>query len=241
MQVIEWNGYPITSTSLEEAVQYVIQLSTSDTFQWVTTLNPQIVMMADSDPTLKTFLQQSALIVPDGEGIVQVIRQDHAIFMEKIPGVELAQKLCETTCRIYCLGAEKTVIDRAVQTIQAGDYACEIVGHHDGYFDRAAWQEILRDIQSVSPDIILVGMGCPKQESVLMALAQTLRSGVGIGVGGSFDVLSGIRRRAPKWVQNCRLEWLYRCVLQPKKWSQFKTLWGFYQAYIRPSNSRKSH
>ena len=233
MKHVDWQGYTLVNASLEAVVEYISFLSKSPTFKWVTTLNTQMVMIADENEKLKKFIQSSAMITADGEGVIEAVRQENGIRLEKVPGIEITQTLIKEPLKLFFLGAKEVRLQKAIQAIKNDPLSqCKIVGFHHGYFDPNVFPDIIEKIKKLQPDVILVGMGCPNQETVLMTLSKELSKGVGMGVGGSFDILSGHIRRAPKWCQLLRLEWLYRCLREPSRLRSISFLWNFYKRYL---------
>jgi N-acetylglucosaminyldiphosphoundecaprenol N-acetyl-beta-D-mannosaminyltransferase len=102
-----------------------------------------------------------------------------------------------------------------------------ICGYHHGFWREAEWPSIAADIAASKPDIVLVGMGFPRQEYILEQLKNTLPQGIGIGVGGVIDMLAGVQKRAPKWTQKLHIEWLYRALKQPSRLSRLRWIGGF--------------
>ena len=119
--------------------------------------------------------------------------------------------------RIFCLGSTSDSIEKAVSNICHQFDAIDVVGFHHGYFEPADEQAIVNMINRSQPDILLVGMGCPRQEAFIIAQRHALRSMVIWAVGGLFDYLSGTRPRAPVWVRRLRMEWFFRLVREPRR------------------------
>lgn len=233
MTTVKWEGYNINTTSTQAVAETLIERSKNPGFTWVTTLNPKIILQADTDSSLKSFIRQSICITADGQGVVKVIQKAQKDTVEKVTGIDLVQTLIQKPVKVYLLGATPQAVQATVDNFQNNfKIEAQIVGSHHGYFKRDEWQYIVSDILDTKPEFIFVGMGCPRQESVLMALSNTLNEGVGIGVGGSFDILSGRLKRAPKFWQANGLEWLYRCLVEPRRFKKIGHLWTFYRRYL---------
>lgn len=114
------------------------------------------------------------------------------------------------------LGAQSSILEEAVANAKS-KYAANISGFHDGYFDLEDCEQIVDDINNSNADILIVAMGCPRQEFFISRYKNKLKCKIFMGVGGSFDVLAGKVSRAPEWMINLGLEWLYRVFKEPKR------------------------
>ena len=191
---------------------------------FVVTANPETLMTAEKNGTLNALLQDSGtVVVPDGIGLVKAARSLGVEVTEKIAGVEIAQKLMSLGDRynksIYYFGAAQEVVGALVKKTAAEYPNLNICGYSDGYVgDRDG---VFEEIARLEPDIVLVALGIPHQELLIGKHLSRFRKGVFVGVGGSFDVLSGTKRRAPKIFRKLSLEWLYRILREPKRINRF--------------------
>ncbi|MSR89021.1 MAG: glycosyltransferase [Candidatus Margulisbacteria bacterium] len=218
MTTIPVLNYAVTHTTLPDLLLTLPTILAEPKFHTLITLNPQIIMAAEKDPSISNLLHASILI-PDSVGILWAAKKK----LTQIPGVELTDAILKSSLTCYLIGSQPTVLKKLLSQIQA-----PIFGSHHGYFNDEELTKIIQDIQTKKPDIILVALGVPKQEHVLIQLTKTLTYGIGIGVGGSFDVISGTKKRAPTWVISLHLEWLYRGLSEPKR---LKT-WGYLIQFI---------
>jgi N-acetylglucosaminyldiphosphoundecaprenol N-acetyl-beta-D-mannosaminyltransferase len=180
-------------------------------FHIITTLNPQIIVEADRHPQLKAMIQKS-LCIADGDGVALLAG------VQKIAGITLVEAIIkEKKYRIYFIGGTPEVAQKTT-----------LYGAHHGYFQESDIPHIIKELQEKKPDFVLVGMGVPKQEAFLHTLTTQLTYGIGIGVGGTFDVLTGEKKRAPDWCISLHIEWLYRGLTEPKR---IKT-WSFLIRYL---------
>ena len=153
--------------------------------------------------------------------------------IRRITGVDLVSAiLSESSMRIAAIGASDEVIKTWTEQNRSRYGADRIVYTHHGYIGERDSPAIIDALQQSRPDIILVGMGAPKQEDLLIRLTNALDYGWGIGVGGSFDVLSGSLNRAPVWTQKLGVEWAYRLIQSPKRLTTLPKLLSFYWEYI---------
>lgn len=118
--------------------------------------------------------------------------------------------------RVYLLGSTREVVAATACRVRSS-LGLSVVGFHDGYFTETTEADVLRSILEARPHIIFVGMGSPRQELLMSRLVHRIPRGVMIGVGGSFDVISGRKERAPLLMRRLGLEWLYRLVAEPRR------------------------
>ena len=163
------------------------------------------------------------MIAADGIGIVKGGEQLGFRFKERIPGVELCEELLkyanEKKCSIYLFGAKREVLDSFVRRIEKEYKNVIISGYTDGYVEDK--EKVMRQITELDPDLVFVALGAPQQELLIHKYFRSDRKGIYIGVGGSFDVLSGKKQRAPSFFIRHNLEWLYRITKEPKRIKRF--------------------
>lgn len=203
----------------------------------VVTANPEILDNATRTPALHALINRAALVTADGQGVLLAGRILGTPFPARVTGIELAEALCrESAARglsLYFLGAEPGVVDEAAANMRAQYPGVRIVGTHHGYFRKEGPAAVLADIKATQPDIVLVGMGSPYQEQFIDEELARLGVPVAIGVGGSFDVLSGRVERAPELFIRLRLEWLYRIASDRKRWKRALALPRFVLKVLR--------
>lgn len=187
---------------------------------WVATVNVAILMSMRSDARLQSFVDRAALTLADGLPIVWLSRLGGRPLPERVTGVDLVETLCATAEQrgvgVYLLGAREQTISTVAALLQRRYPALDLHYAH-GYFDLDEAAERAADVARSGARLLIVGMGVPRQEHFIEDQWETLDVDVAIGVGGSFDVLAGIRRRAPEWVQNSGLEWLFRLAQEPRR------------------------
>ena len=203
----------------------------------VVTANPEILDNATRTPALHALIRRAALVTADGQGVLLAGRILGTRFPARVTGIELAEALCrESAARglsLYFLGAAPGVVDEAAEKMRAAYPGVRIVGTHHGYFKKEGPAAVLADIKATKPDILLVGMGSPYQEQFIDEHLAECGVSVGIGVGGSFDVLSGRVERAPEIFIRLKLEWLYRIASDRKRWKRALALPRFVLKVLR--------
>jgi N-acetylglucosaminyldiphosphoundecaprenol N-acetyl-beta-D-mannosaminyltransferase len=201
----------------------------------VVTLNAEMTMAALADPRLKAVMECAELVIPDGAGVVWALgRQGHRV--RRSPGIELAHRLLEHAAlqgwRVALVGASPAVMASLCQRLAATLPQLNLVFSSDGYQQPAAWPALEERLLAARPDLVLVALGVPRQEIWIHGLAGR-RSGLWMGVGGSFDVWAGTKKRAPGWMRALQIEWLYRLVQEPSRWRRMLALPEFALAVLR--------
>lgn len=187
----------------------------------IATANAEMIMRATHDKELQDILNDAALVVPDGAGTVWAAHHLGHDMPERVAGFDLAQELMRIAphkkWRIFFFGSAPGVAEKAKTKAEALYPGIEIVGVRNGYFSAADEPEIIEEIKAAKPDLLLAALGVPKQEKWLYQHKAELGVPVSIGVGGTLDVMAGVMKRAPLWMQKAKLEWLFRGMLQPKR------------------------
>jgi len=193
----------------------------------VVTINAEMTMQARKNPDLAKVINNAELVVPDGSGIVLYLRSQGKK-IDRCPGIELAEQVVQIAAqqqsRIFLIGGAPNVVDTVVDGWRQKWTDIAIAGMSHGYFDDLLEQQICEQLQSSQPDLILVGLGVPRQELWIQKYRHLSPDAVWIGVGGSFDVWSGIKDRAPEWFSKNHLEWLYRLYQEPWRWRRMLSL-----------------
>ncbi len=192
----------------------------------VVTLNAEMAMQADQNPSLKAVLQQADLAIPDGAGIVLYFRVK-GTRVKRCPGIELAEALLQKLQPdqpVFFLGAAPGTADQAAQNWQAKKPDLAIAGIQNGYFSTQELPALENRLQKLQPAVILVALGVPRQEFWIAERRSLCPHAIWIGVGGSFDIWAGTKERAPAWFCNNHLEWLYRLYQEPWRWRRMLAL-----------------
>ena len=214
-------GVKVDSLTMAEALGRVEELIENNNPSLVATANAEMIMRATKDAELMKILSEAALVVPDGAGTVWAARHIGAKMPERVAGYDLAQEILKTApekgYRVYFFGAAPGVAEKAKAKAEKLYPGVKIVGVRDGYFNAEYEEEIIADIKKAAPHVLLAALGVPKQEKWLYNHLDEISVPVSMGVGGTFDVMAGAVRRAPKWMQKARLEWLFRGLMQPSR------------------------
>jgi N-acetylglucosaminyldiphosphoundecaprenol N-acetyl-beta-D-mannosaminyltransferase len=235
-------GLGFDSLTKEEALKRVSSFAGSERPHLIVTANPETVMQSRGDQLLAQIVNRADLVVADGIGVVWASGVLGRRLPERIAGIELTEGiLAEAAAKgwpVFMLGSSDGVAQRAADALRRRYQGLQIVGTHHGFFRPGPEEEeVLERIKGAKPKVLLAALGVPRQEKWLAAHLGTLRVPVAIGVGGSFDVWAGVTRRAPKWVRQLHLEWLYRVLRQPSRFKRLLVLPKFvalvYQTKLR--------
>lgn len=201
------------------------------------TANPEFVMAAQRDGEFRRVLNSADLCVPDGIGLLWAARFLGRPMPERVTGSDLvpliAQVASQRGWRLYLLGAGPGVAERTASMLCQQNPGLRIAGVYAGTPAEADAPAIVENIWRARPDVLFVAYGAPAQDLWIDRHRQALRVPVMAGVGGAFDHIAGVRRRAPRWVQRIHLEWLFRLVTQPWRWRRQMALPRFVWAVVR--------
>ncbi|MBO5330101.1 MAG: WecB/TagA/CpsF family glycosyltransferase [Anaerotignum sp.] len=221
-------GVPFDAVTMEEAVAKAKKLLITEGQHIICTPNPEIFMEAQKDQELMNILHEADMVVPDGIGVVWASKYSEIRLTERVAGYDLGQnlmaELAATDHTFYFFGGAPGVANTAARKMMKKYPGLKVVGVHNGYFDEKEEKRIIQDIKTKAPSILLVGLGAPKQEKWIYDNIRLTGAKVAIGVGGSFDVMAGNVKRAPKIFQKLGLEWFHRLITQPTRWKRMMRL-----------------
>lgn len=195
----------------------------------VVTLNAEMAMQADQDGALATVIRNSEVVVPDGAGVVLFLRL-RGQTIQRCPGIELAESvICaaskmDVPAPLFFLGGAPGVAEIAVAKWQAELPEMAIAGIQHGFISAEEEEALCEQLKAASPSVILVGLGVPRQEFWIANHRHLCPNAIWMGVGGSFDVWAGTKERAPKFLRENSLEWIYRLYEEPWRWRRMLAL-----------------
>jgi len=212
----EMLGYSIFNGSKEELLNII------DKYEKVNIIsgNPEVLYNGlNNEELFKNFTDKDSIIIPDGVGVVLASKIIKNPVKEKIAGIEvmnsILEKCNENGKAVYLLGTTEDVLKECERKLLIKYRNLNIIGKHNGFFDMDDCKDILEDIKESKPYALFIAMGCPRQEKFISKYMDKLPCKIYMGVGGSFDVFAGKVKRAPRWMIDCNLEWLYRVVKEP--------------------------
>jgi N-acetylglucosaminyldiphosphoundecaprenol N-acetyl-beta-D-mannosaminyltransferase len=211
-------------------------------------LNVGKIVRARDDKELVQALWDGDMVLADGKPLVPLGRLVGARIPERVNGTDLMLSLLQTAAdmglRVYFLGGTQGVVESCAAKVRSMYPYLAIAGYSHGYFSSAATEEVINRINSAAPDILFVGMGTPQKELFAFRNRRQLKASIVQGVGGSFEVVAGVVKRAPLRMQEWGLEWLFRVFQEPKRmfWRYLSTNSRFimlYLAYFLESRFRR--
>lgn len=187
---------------------------------FIVTANPEFIIATRHNAKFKAIVQSADYVLPDGIGIVRAANMLGTPLQARVSGFDVSQAMLEYAAqngyRVFFLGASEDSNEKAVQNAMEKYPGLIVAGRQDGYTDVFSEEKVAEVVRS-KPDIILVALGMIRQESWINAYIDRFDKGIFIGVGGTFDVMSGNIRRAPdRWIR-LQLEWLYRLIQEPRR------------------------
>lgn len=231
-------GAPVDSLTMEQAEERVAELVRSGGPRRIITLNPEFLYRAvREDHTLMELVERADLVTADGEGIVWGGRVAGTPFPERVTGIDLMLRLVERAAaegwRVFLLGAAPGVAAEAAEKLTRRFPGLQVVGTHHGYFKPHEEAGIVQSIKQKAPQLLFVALGAPAQEKWIDRHIENIGDVVAVGVGGSFDVISGRVQRAPLWMQKLKVEWLGRLISEPSRWRRMLVLPKFALLVLR--------
>jgi len=203
-------GYSVLNIELSKLKNIINYFLTRETPSQFTVINANKIYLADNFPKLKNIMKKSTVLLPE-QAIVIGSRWLKTPIKSRITGIEFTEYILDNAAKekykIFLYGAKPEVIKTLVQIYKERFPDIQFVGYFDGYYPNHS--DIIDEINRTNPDFLFVALGSPRQEFWIHDHIKKMNIKIAVGVGGSFDVLSGFKKRAPKWSQN-GWEWLYR-------------------------------
>jgi N-acetylglucosaminyldiphosphoundecaprenol N-acetyl-beta-D-mannosaminyltransferase len=223
MQSFQVLGCRIDAVGRGEAVARVAALAKGDAPGQVVTLGVEMVMAAQRDPAFRAVINSAALVTCDTIGLLLASRARGGPLHERVTGVELVGDLAARSAslgdvRLYLLGSGGDTAQRAAEALRRAYPGAIITGARDGYFRDDESDAVAAAIRASGANVLLAGLGSPKQEFWLERHLAATGCGAGVGIGGSLDVYAGNVARAPAFFQRAGLEWAYRLAKEPRRW-----------------------
>jgi N-acetylglucosaminyldiphosphoundecaprenol N-acetyl-beta-D-mannosaminyltransferase len=212
-------GLPVDAVTMSQAVARCTDAIKNGEHLSIGVLNAAKVVAMRRNPRLRQAVGECDLILADGQAVVWASRVLGAPLPERVAGIDLFTDLLAEAAdrgyRVYFLGARPDILARMLDEAGRRFPGLSVAGARDGYYQAGQEAEVAEDIRRSGADILFVGMSSPRKEVFLSEWGTATEANVIHGVGGSFDVLAGLTRRAPAWWQDHGLEWLYRALQEP--------------------------
>lgn len=225
MSRMKFMNTEIDNLAMDEALNRVDQLIRENKNAYVVTPNVDHIIQLEKGGPLREVYKKADLILTDGKPLIWISKWYGTPIKEKISGSDLFPKLCclaaQKGYKMYFLGAGEGVAAKAAENLVKKNPELQIVGTYSPPFgfekDERELERIKKQIKEVHPHILIVGLGCPKQELFILHHKDELGVPISLGLGASLDFEAGEVKRAPKWMANHGLEWLFRIFQDPKR------------------------
>lgn len=226
MDRIEILGTYVDNLSMEETVSLVDGFIAGGKPLHLMGVNADKINMLRQEPKLKKIVNDCDVINADGVSVVWASKVLGHPLKERVAGIDLMYELMalaeEKGYSVYFLGARQSVVAKTARTAHKLYPKLKITGFHNGYFSREEWPQIAEKVGKNHPQLVFVGITSPLKEYLVDYFQSLQMNCVFMGVGGSFDVVSGEIPRAPRWVQNMGMEWLFRVLQEPRRlWKRY--------------------
>ena len=216
---IEVLGVAFDNVTMEQAAEMGGKMLQEDRFHYVVTPNPEFILAAEKDESVRKVITAADLVIPDGIGVIYSAKILGTPLAERVPGIEFSakmlEKLNEMGGRLFLLGAKPGVAEKAGENICAQYPNIVLCGTQDGYFKDE--EDVILKVAAARPDLLFVCLGAPKQEKWMARWGKHTGAKMAIGLGGCLDVYAGNVERAPEAWQKAGMEWAYRLKKEPKR------------------------
>lgn len=228
-------GVQYDNVTMEEALEAARKLLQRDAVSYCVTPNAEMAYESLHDDAFRAILNEAALVLPDGAGVVLGSKILKTPLKQKVAGIEFAQNLLgvleETGKRLYLLGGKPGIAEAAAQKMLERHPKLLICGTEDGYFKEES--EVVCRINEAKADVVFVCLGAPKQEIFMHTHQKDLCVRLMVGLGGTLDGFAGTVKRAPRWMIRLQLEWLYRLIKEPRRLGRMLRLPKFVFAALK--------
>jgi len=219
-------GIPVANLTENETVAEIDRLIADQRPHYAAVVNAGKIVAANQDERLKQILLDADLVTADGMSVVWASRVLGQPLKQRVTGIDLFERLIahaeQRGLSVYLLGAREESVRGVVEQFTKQYPSLQIAGYHNGYFTDSESQSLVESIRLSRADLLFVAMGSPAQEYWIASNIGHTGVRFALGVGGSFDHVSGLARRAPRWMQRIGFEWLYRFLREPRRmWRRY--------------------
>jgi len=235
-------GIDVCVTTYEELKKCIRNDIEQNKKSYIVTVNPEKVIKASKDKSLKKILNGAKYQIPDGVGIIYASKIKKGKIKSRITGIDTMEMICELcneeNFKIFMYGAEEEVIEKAKAKLENKYPNINICGYINGY--ERDTTKIIDNINNSGANVLFVALGSPKQELFISKNINDINCNIWLGVGGSCKVISGKKKRAPRWMRKKGLEWLYRLIKEPKRFfRQTKIISFIFEVILEKNKENK--
>ncbi len=221
-------GVWVDNVSNDEALSIIEGFIVGGSPRQVVTINPEFIITARRDAAFRAVLNAAHLSLPDGVGVLWAGRFMGRPFKERVTGVDTVQRVSALAARkgyrLFFLGAAPGIAARTAAILKKRFPHLRVVGTYAGSPHPDCEEVIVNLVSAARPDVLFVAYGAPQQDLWIARNLERLEVPVVMGVGGAFDFIAGVTRRAPLWMQRLGLEWLHRLWHEPWRWRRMLAL-----------------
>ena len=218
---IEILNTTIDVLDVQETIDLVEEYVTKKVPLHLMGVNADKINELNNNELLKVIVNSCGIINADGASVVKASKYLGKPLPGRVAGIDLMISLIERSVEkgysVYLLGAKQEVVEKTAKVLKEKYPNLNLLGIHNGYFKEPDWPHISSELKTLTPDLVFVGITSPTKEYLIEFLQNDGNDSVFMGVGGSFDVISGNIPRAPLWMQNNGLEWLFRVIQEPRR------------------------
>jgi N-acetylglucosaminyldiphosphoundecaprenol N-acetyl-beta-D-mannosaminyltransferase len=216
----------IDDLNMEETLREIEDIISNRRLVQHVAINAGKVVMMHKDRKLMDIINSCQMVQADGQSIVWASRILGEPLQERVAGIDLMEKLVQLAdqkgYRVFFFGAREEVVSRVVSIYRQRYKNLQVAGYRNGYFEDRDSPGIVAEIRKSHPDILFIAFESPRKEYWVSRYLSVLNVPFCMGVGGSFDVIAGVTRRAPNWIQRMGLEWFYRFMQEPRRmWRRY--------------------
>lgn len=225
MARLKFMNTEVDNLTMDEALDAIDALIKKNNNSYVVTPNVDHIVQLETNRELQDVYANAALILTDGKPLLWIAKWYGTPIKEKLSGSDLFPLLCERAAKrgykMFFLGAAEGVAAKAAENLAKRYQGLQVVGTYSPPFgfekNQEEMEKIISMVKEAKPDILIVGLGCPKQEKFMYHHCKELEVPISFGLGASFDFEAGNIKRAPRWMANHGLEWLFRITQDPKR------------------------
>lgn len=216
---IDVMGAPVDPWTMGQTVERTKEIVDSGAFAHLIGVNADKLLQMRDDPWMDSCVRRCEVVNADGASMVMAARRLGKPVPERVAGIDLMDELCALAeregYRVFLLGAKREVVERTREVLIERYPSLDVAGVRDGYFGEEEFDAVAEQVRASAAQITFVGITSPKKECLIERFRELGLKGAYVGVGGSFDVVSGAIPRAPMWMRRAHLEWLFRMMQEP--------------------------
>jgi len=222
---IELLNVPVDNIGMSDALDCIDKwVQNNDYRKYILAINAEKIIFLQKNTKMRDFYNRASLLLPDGVGVTLASKLIHGLKVSRVTGADLMQLICKNAAlkgyKIFLFGGEEEVNRIAVEKLNNSYPGIPVVGRNNGYIEEKNMNKLINKINKAEPDILFLAMGSPMQEIWLQNHLSNLNIKICQAIGGTLDILSEKKKRAPKNIQRLGLEWLYRLISEPKRISR---------------------